>query len=253
LEKIRKVCDAHVHIGRSAGINHSLHLNEIDSFIEKFHIEHMFLFPFELDIDVSNEQVGKLAIQNKKIHSLYWIQKNHIRRDSELLSKHIGEKYYGVKFHGSYENLPITNEIYQPVLDVLNDKNAILLVHNGRFKDGDISSNTSYQHAVFVAKKYPRIKVIMAHMGGNDTSIVNKALVASKNLKNIWFETSGITTPFRIEMAVDIIGPERILFGSDAPWCSFRAIYYGVEDTLLDEKIKSMIFYENFVKLNNLL
>ena len=249
LERIRQICDAHVHIGRSAGIYHTLHLNEIDSFIEKFHIEHMFLFPFELDIDDSNEKVGKLTIQNKKIHGLYWIQKDQIKRDSEILSKHIGEKYLGVKFHGSYEDLPITNEIYKPVLDVLNDKNAILLVHTGRFKDGDISSNTSYQHAVLVAKKYPKIKVIMAHLGGNDTSIVKKALDASKDIKNIWFETSGITTPFRVERAVEVIGPERILFGSDAPWCSFRSIYYSVEDSLLDEKIKSMIFYENFIKL----
>ena len=74
-------------------------------------------------------------------------------------------------------------------------------------------------------------------------------LEASKDVKNIWFETSGITTPFRIENAVEEIGPERILFGSDAPWCSFRSIFYGVEDTLLDEKIKNLIFYENFINL----
>jgi predicted TIM-barrel fold metal-dependent hydrolase len=48
---------------------------------------------------------------------------------------------------------------------------------------------------------------------------------------------------------VDVLGPDRILFGSDAPWCSFRSMFYGVEDTLLDEKIKHKIFYENFIKL----
>jgi predicted TIM-barrel fold metal-dependent hydrolase len=65
-------------------------------------------------------------------------------------------------------------------------------------------------------------------------------------------ESSGITAPIRVEKAVEEIGPERILFGSDAPWCSFRSIFYAVEDSILDEKTKNLIFYENFIKLLNL-
>jgi len=245
----RKVCDAHIHLGRSSGINHTLHLDEIDNFIEKFNIENLLLFPFELDTNESNEKIKNLTKINKKIHGMYWVQKKQIEKDVKILNESIGNGYVGVKFHGTYEELPVSDDTYKPVLEVLNEKEALLLVHTGRFKDGDISSNTSYLHAVNVAKKYPKIKVILAHMGGNDTSIVKKALEASKDVKNIWFETSGITTPFRIENAVEVIGPERILFGSDAPWCSFRSIFYGVEDTLLDEKIKNLIFYENFINL----
>jgi len=245
----RKVCDVHVHLGRSAGINHTLHLDQIDSFIEKFGIEKMLLFPFELDTNESNKKIKDLAKTNNKVHALYWVQKKQIETDAKILNQSIGDGYEGVKFHGTFEELPISHDTYKPILEVLNDKEALLLVHTGRFKDGDISSNTSYLHAVNVAKKYPKINVILAHMGGNDTSIVKKALDASKDVKNIWFDTSGITTPFRIEMAVEKIGADRILFGSDAPWCSFRSIFYGVEDSLLDEKIKNQIFYENFIKL----
>ena len=249
MEKNRKVCDIHVHLGRSGGIYHTLHLDEINSFIKKFNIEHLALFPFELDVNDSNKKILKLSQTNDKVHGLYWIQKCQVEKDVQILEKYIGEGYAGVKFHGTYENLPVTNEVYKPILEILNKKEGLLLVHTGRFKDGDISSNTSYIHALNVAKLYPKIKVIMAHMGGNDTSIVKRALKESKNVQNVWFETSGITTPFRIEIAVEVIGPKRILFGSDVPWCSFRSIYYGVEDTLLDEKIKNMIFYENFIKL----
>ena len=245
----RKVCDIHVHLGRSGGIYHTLYLNEIDAFIEKFNIEHLALFPFELDTDKSNKKILDLTKTNKKIHGLYWIQKNQLEKDVKILEKNLGQGYEGVKFHGTYENLPISDEVYKPILEVLNEKEALLLVHTGRFKDGDISSNTSYLHALNIAKIYPKIKIILAHMGGNDTSIVKRALEESRNMKNVWFETSGITTPYRVERAVEVIGPERILFGSDAPWCSFRSMYYGVEDTLLDEKIKNMIFHENFIKL----
>lgn len=248
----RKICDAHVHLGRSNGINATLHLDQIDNFIKKFDIENLLLFPFEIDTNEDNEKIKKLSKINKKIHGMYWIQKNQIEKDVKNLNEGIGDGYVGVKFHGTYENLPISDDTYKPVLEVLNEKEALLIVHTGRFKDGDISSNTSYLHAVNVAKEYPKIKVILAHMGGNDHSVVKKALDASKNVKNIWFETSGITAPIRVEKAVEEIGPERILFGSDAPWCSFRSIFYGVEDSILDEKTKNLIFYENFIKLLNL-
>ncbi len=246
---MRKLCDAHVHLGRSAGIYHTLHDNEISEFISKNGIENLLLMPFELDVDKSNEKIHNLSKSHREIHGLYWIQKQHVGRDAKNISELLGDGIVGAKFHGTYENLPISNGIYKPVLDVLNDKEALLLVHTGRYKDGDISSNTSFHHAIQIAQQYTKIKVIMGHMGGNDTSIVKQALEASINIPNIWFETSGITTPYRVEKGVDILGPNRILFGSDSPWCSFRSMFYGVEDTLLDEKIKHRIFYENFMKL----
>ena len=249
MEKTRKVCDAHVHLGRSEFIYHTLHDTEIESFIKKFQIQHLLLMPFELDVEESNRKIHQLSKLYHEIHGLYWMQKQRIENDLKELKNFLGDGVVGVKFHGTYENLPISDKVYSPILEFLNDKEGILLVHTGRYKDGDITSNTSYQHVVNVAKLYPKIKVIMGHMGGNDTSIVKNALNASKNLKNIWFETSGITTPYRVERGVDVIGPERILFGSDSPWCSFRSMYYGVEDSLLDEKIKELIFYKNFLKL----
>lgn len=246
---MRQICDAHVHLGKSAGIYHTLHAEEISNFISKYGIEGLLLMPFELEVDKSNDKIHQLSKIHKEIHGLYWIQKGHVELDAKNIRKLVGDGFVGAKFHGTYENLAVSDEIYAPVMEALNDKEALLLVHTGRYKDGDISSNTSFRHAIHVAQKYPKIKLIMGHMGGNDTSIVKQALEAAVNLPNVWFETSGITTPYRVERGVDVIGAERILFGSDAPWCSFRSMFYGVEDSLLDEKTKHRIFYENFRKL----
>ena len=65
----------------------------------------------------------------------------------------------------------------------------------------------------------------------------------------MYFDTSGISTPFRVEFAVKNIGSERVIFGSDFPWCSFRGNYYNVEDSILDEKEKMNVFHDNFVNL----
>ena len=161
----------------------------------------------------------------------------------------MGNSLVGVKFHGAYENLPVISNEYEPVMKLLDEKRSCILIHCGRFKDGHPDSNTSFVHGLELAKKYPRIKVILAHMGGNDTSVVKEAVNQTKDMKNVFFETSGISTPFRAELAVKVLGASRIMFGSDYPWCSFRASFYNIEDSLLDEKTRSMIFSENFEKI----
>ena len=118
-----------------------------------------------------------------------------------------------------------------------------------RYKEGSKESNTSYQHALEVAKIYPKLKVIMAHMGGTDTTICKRAINDSRDYPNIYFDTSGITTPYIIEYAVEQIPANRILFGSDAPWCSFNAMVYTILDAQIDDDIKNAILYNNFNEL----
>ncbi len=244
-----QVNDFHVHLGKSAGIYRPLPLDQIIPYIERYNIQNIALMPFELDTDIDNQNIIKLSKKYNSIHGLFWIQKNRVQEDFNILRKELNDSLIGVKFHGSFEKISVTNEVYSPIMELLNDKNSVLLIHCGRFKDGHFDSVTSYKHAIELAKKYPKIKVVLAHMGGNDTSIVKKAVTAATSLSNVFFDTSGISTPYRVEYAVKALGPHRIIFGSDYPWCSFRGNYYNIEDSLLDEKTKHCIFYENFINL----
>lgn len=252
LEKLLKkfeVNDIHIHLGRTNGANNFLDPNHLFDFIEQFQINEVALMPFEVDTDKINQKIIELSKEHKKIHGFFWIQKHRIKEDVDILKKELGEGLIGVKFHGSYENLPVSSEIYDPIMQLLHDKNSLLLVHCGRYKDGYPESATSFLHGLKIAEKYPKIKVILAHMGGNDTTIVKRAVNSAVEFDNVYFDTSGISTPFRVEYATKFLGPKRILFGSDYPWCSFRGIYYGVEDSLIDDKSKDMIFHENFTKI----
>lgn len=243
------VNDVHIHVGKSNGIYRSLEFDQLLPFLEKYEINEIALFPFDVNPEIDNFKIISLAKQHKFIHGLYWILKNRVSKDQKILEKELHDGLIGVKFHGVYEELPVSSEVYQPIMETLNDKGAILLVHCGRYKDGHPDSTSSYIHPLKIAEKYPKIKVIMGHMGGNDTSVVRKAVNAAIEYRNVFFETSGISTPFRVEYAVKILGADRILFGSDYPWCSFRGNFYNVEDSLLDEKSKIKIFSENFNKL----
>ena len=249
MSSMEKINDIHVHLGPSSVINQKLLDDDLLKFRENYGINHIGLMTLDVDIDKNNLKIIQLAKKHDFIHGHYWIQKHRIENDVEILKKEIGSGVIGVKFHGVFENLPISAEQYIPILEVLNQKKAVLLVHCGRYKDGHRDSNSSYLHGIDIAEKFPHIKVILAHMGGNDTSVVKKAIQASENIPNISLDTSGISTPYRVEYAVEKIGAKRIIFGSDYPWCSFRGMYYGVEDALIDKNEKDLILRKNFLNL----
>jgi len=244
-----KINDAHVHLGYSSIINQKLLIKDIKNFRSKYNIDNLMLMSLDKDINKNNKTIIELSKKSEYIHGLYWIQKTRIKKDVQILEKEISNGLVGVKFHGVFENQKVSAKIYEPVMEVLADKKAILLIHCGRFKDGSPLSNSSYVHALKIAKKFSKIKVILAHMGGNDTSVVKKAITAAKDIPNAYFDTSGISTPFRVELGVKTIGAKRIIFGSDFPWCSLRGMYYGVEDALISENAKSLILYKNFLKI----
>lgn len=243
------VNDIHVHVGPSNDIFKTLPIEKLLEFMKNYDVNEAAVMPFEIETDLDNQRIIKMSKEHNSIHGLYWVQKHRVEEDVKILKKELGNGLIGVKFHGAFDGLSVVNRIYAPIMELLNDTESIILIHCGRFKDGSTDSDTSFEHGLTISKKYPKIKVVLAHMGGNDTSIVKKAVHAAKDFSNVHFDTSGISTPYRVEYAVKIIGPDRIIFGSDYPWCSYLGNYYNVQDSLLDEKIIQKIFYDNFKNL----
>lgn len=249
-EQIRQLTinDSHVHLGYTPLLLHPVLEIDLLRFKQVHRIDKMLVFPFETNISETNKRVIAFAEKNrhKGIYAIYWLQKKCIENDLEVLRSNLGSKISGVKFHGAYELLPITAPIYRHVLEFLDSQEAVLIIHTGRYKDADRSSNTSYLHALEAAKQYGKIKLVMAHMGGTDTTIVRRAIRDAADTENVLFDTSGITTPHVLEYAVSMIDKKRILFGSDYPWCSFRAMLANLEDAEIDEMTKQSILLDNF-------
>jgi len=230
------ISDSHVHLGISEAVGRELTIEDV-----LWHKEHNKVLNM-LVMDPDNTNMLKLL--DRKIwgiKGLQWITENTTLDD---LIHH--ENVIGCKFHGAYGTKPRPSLV---ILEELDKFGAILLMHTGRYKDGDYSSNSSYLHALEIGIRYPDIILIMAHMGGTDTTISKRAIDDSQEYKNIYFDTSGITTPYIIEYACDTIGPKRILFGSDVPWCSFRAMYYTIQDSRIPEVYKDDILYHNLNRL----
>jgi predicted TIM-barrel fold metal-dependent hydrolase len=94
--------------------------------------------------------------------------------------------------------------------------------------------------AAKIAKKYPNITMILAHLKEG-------CLSPLKELDNIYVETSG-TLPEFIELATNI-DENRVLFGSDIPYYRFPTQTAIIEEAELSNKVKRKVYFENFERL----
>ena len=231
--------DAHIHLGKISGINQYLLPEELLKIKERMSwLGKVLVMAGDVEPLKDNAFVADLAHTHDWIYGLHW----WINGKNEVI---LDDKMIGVKYHGGYMKKPITS-INPRHLEELDKRKAVLMVHCGRYLEGDIKSNTSYLHALEVARNYPNIKVIMSHMGGTDTTVCKKAIDHAASLYNVYFDTSGITTPYIIEYAVNKLPITRILFGSDMPWCSFNAMIWTVSDAMITRLEKEDIYYNNF-------
>jgi len=96
-----------------------------------------------------------------------------------------------------------------------------------------------------LAKNFPKLKIIMAHLRGVDI----RGIIEVKDYDNVLVDTSG-AQPITgiIEYAVKKIGSERILFGSDVYYPYGRDIpvqIKAVEAAKIKAKDKDNIFFKN--------
>ena len=95
------------------------------------------------------------------------------------------------------------------------------------FHCGDEDFTLPYQIAQ-AAELVPEATIILGHMGGYFH--VDDAIQAALLHPNLILETSAMPYPDKIKQAVDAIGADRVLFGSDGPGC---------DPTIEIEKVKA--------------
>jgi hypothetical protein len=168
--------------------------------------------------------------------------------DSQIMSflENNIDNISGLKFHSSLDKieLGITNILYKPYLGFANTHNLPILVHCGRWQE-----TASYKFPLQIAEKYPDLKIICAHLGGDreDLKILAPKAVKERDLKNIWFDISATREWWTIGMAIDEIGADKIIFGSDYPVMHPKMSIESVNVLNLSVEDQKKVFYKNIM------
>lgn len=123
--------------------------------------------------------------------------------------------FVGVKFNGAQNGYPIDSLSALRVCEQIAKRNGIIAFHIG-FDEPNL---TSPFRAAVVAREFPETPIVMVHMGGASKTRENasRAVIdVAKLCPNMMLVGSAIEAEC-VKTAIDELGPERVMFGNDAP------------------------------------
>ena len=242
-----KIIDGHTHIGKWSEVflNYSTDVNDAVKVMKKFNIDSAMAMPAN---DTSNEELlNQIREQNEyKFYFCAWINPDDENLDI-FLEKNL-EIIRFFKVHPSFQRKRITDESYKKYIEIAIDKKIPVIVHCGRWQE-----IASYSYPIETAKKYPELKIILAHLGGDQPNLCINAAKEIKfsNLKNAYLGTESVREFYFVEQVVKIAGAERVIFGSDYNLC-LPATYIPIIESLnISDAEKEMIFSGNILSLIN--
>jgi predicted TIM-barrel fold metal-dependent hydrolase len=133
--------------------------------------------------------------------------------------------------------------LVDPIADLAIDLGVPILIHTFYKANGMLPYESRAYHAANLARRRPKLSILMAHIGAN----VYDAVRCIKDCPNISVDISGsIYRRDDLVYTVRHIGADRILFGSDMPG-SFESCFGQVMGAKLSDYQRERIFWRNAV------
>lgn len=151
------------------------------------------------------------------------------RIDENLEENLFKNLFKGIKLHLLYEQREI--KTIKKELQMIEDADVPLLLH-AKYKD-------KVSQVKEILKYAPNLKIILAHMGRGHLYTGEQVVencIGLKNCSNVFFDTSTVGDVKTIVKSCEIVGYDRILYGSDYPFGK----QYFKEDYKYEEDINKL-------------
>lgn len=263
-----RICDAHLHYGCPKNLmtvveNSALRqqfpsyrtvqfsrMDDYEARLAEHQVEKAVLIPFifrELDTQRENKLIMDYARRYPGKYYPYALLDDEDPAFAERNFRDI----VGLKQHIVLHKTELT-AVRKEIFSCLQEHDLILLLHT--------HSDRRIDYVTEIAENFPRLKIQVAHMGRGkpgDIPFMLHVMEALRPFANVFFDTSTIRQPEVVTKAVDLIGAERILYGSDFP---FFMDADGTEDIMeqqlqhilragLGARAQEQIFADNFDRL----
>ncbi len=171
-----------------------------------------------------------------------------VERCADLGARGIGE------LHSYAQGYRLDDErVMRPFMEAAIDRDLIVLTHSsepvGHIYAGK-GTVTPDELCRFI-ETYPEAKIVCAHWGGG---LPFYALMpeVSEALRNVYFDSAAspfLYTPNVFANAINLVGQDKVLFGTDYPLISHKRLLDQVESQDLDHRAKASILGGNAQRL----
>ncbi|MDD5728269.1 MAG: amidohydrolase family protein [Victivallales bacterium] len=157
-----------------------------------------------------------------------------------------GHAFKGVKLEVSVN---CRDKRLQPLMRKLDELKVPLLQHCWYKTVNKYPEESDPSDVACLARQFPSVKIIMAHL----TGCGHRGVEDIAECSNVYIDTSGgQPVSGLVEYAVRKLGPERVLFGSDAPGRDIACQLGRIYGAKLDEESRRKILCDNAKELLNL-
>ena len=245
------IIDAHVHIGSDVdGASQSI--RKLKSNMTRYGIDRSIIFPFNEKEDLVKSSLKLL--EHRSASLLPFLRFDPKTMAPERLGELLEHGFYGVKLHPRAQAFDPTDSKYYGLYEKIEDSGKPLLIHtrkstpfspkplrtNGRFSDPD--------RIVVLAKKFPDMNIIMAHFA----NLSGDALKAVGKEDNLYVDTSIFGTTFIVKMMCNVLGAEKMVMGSDAPYSDQEIEMLKVRKADISKSEKEKILSGNIRRILSL-
>ena len=175
---------------------------------------------------------------------------------AELEDAIIKRGFYGYKvflnwFGNNYQSVYIEDMIGPAEMKLADKLGLVVLLHvprSERLADKDVQSGVER-----LSKDYPNASIVLAHCGRCYLpDEARKAIGSISKFKNVFLDTAMVMDPTVMEIVLDNIGPERLLFATDLPIANMRGRRVYVMDHWVDLVLEGYPESEYRIGSNNM-
>ena len=247
------IVDAHGHVGTALKF-YSIRITSVEDLIkeiDKYGVDKIVvsdLKSIQYDCKEGNAELKKdWDKYPDRIIPLCTVHARYYDDVQDLIDLYIGEYgFKGIKLHPELHSYPANCRAVYQVFEKVSEFDVPVKFHSG---DPYVGGFCKPQYIGEIAGAFPEITVIMAHMGVSDWL---EGIEVAIEHPNIILDTTGATINYgMVEFAVEMVGAERIIWGSDTPLYTIISGLSKVTDGGLSEDAKEKVLSENALRIFN--
>ncbi len=202
------IVDSHTHLGDFPLFNVRLDADGLVGLMDGQGISRSVLFslPNELTLEAVRRYPNRLS-------GLVWINPHDGEEALNLVERAVKDwGFKGIKMHPLLDAYLPDSDLVHPVMELARKLRVPVLFHSGH------PPWSLPWHLGNLAEAFPDVPIVMGHMGHGHIVYINGALEVARKHDNIYLETSGMPMHSKIKEAVETVGVDRVMYGSDSPF-----------------------------------
>jgi predicted TIM-barrel fold metal-dependent hydrolase len=200
--------------------------------MDDFNISHGFVTAASSSLNHNLKLMGEVSKYPSRLFGFYWVNP---KRSSILdeVSRALKHGFVGLKFRPETDDYSLFNiSLLDPILSYACRMRMPIYIHCSGY---GVSHPNALKH---ICSMYPELKVIVGHMAQGSVD----AIKVAEDFDNVFLETSTYRGFKVIEYAVNRVGSDRVLFGSDYPYSNIQMEISKIMNLKIswDDKLKIM-------------